>query len=155
MDKIEPLERFFSKVEICVSGCWEWTGGCTNSRGGKKYGAFTPSTGHTTSAHRFSYTYFKGEIPQGMTVDHLCGNTKCVNPDHLEAVTLKENILRGNGWGAKNSRVTYCPNGHPYSEANTYRVKNGRACRICRLNYTAISNRKIKAKQELIKMGVK
>lgn len=47
-------------------------------------------------AHRFSYEVVKGKIPDGLVIDHLCRNSKCVNPDHLEPVTQKENIIRGN-----------------------------------------------------------
>jgi hypothetical protein len=76
---------------------------------------------------------FMGEIPDGLVIDHLCRNRKCVNPFHLEAVTLKENILRGAGTGAEFARRTHCNKGHEFSEENTIiRSDGGRRCKTCR-----------------------
>jgi hypothetical protein len=67
-----------------------------------------------------------------LTIDHLCQNTLCVRPDHLEAVTMRENLLRSNAFSGVNARKTVCLRGHAYDEANTYRNKKGqRSCRIC------------------------
>ncbi len=67
-------------------------------------------------------------IPEGMQLDHLCRVRCCINPDHLEVVTQRENILRGNGTAAVHAKKTHCPQGHEYS----YRDKRGRrVCRIC------------------------
>ena len=80
--------RFWAKVR--VSGdCWEWTG-ATNSRG---YGCLVrDKRGYL--AHRYAYTLAVGPIPDGLTIDHLCGNKRCVRPEHLEPVTVAENIRR-------------------------------------------------------------
>lgn len=66
-----------------------------------------------------------------MVLDHLCRNTRCVNPKHLEAVTQKENILRGIGISAQNAVKTHCWRGHPFKESNMFIYKNQRHCLAC------------------------
>ena len=83
-------------------------------------------------AHRVAYELMRGPIPDGLTLDHLCRNVGCVNPDHLEPVTMKENILRGYSPAAQAARRDECAHGHAYTPENTYRYANGsRRCRIC------------------------
>jgi hypothetical protein len=82
-------------------------------------------------AHRFAYMLIVGEIPKGLCIDHLCRTPACVNPEHLEAVTERENILRGVSAPAKNAKKTHCKRGHEFNEINTYKVPGGRACRTC------------------------
>jgi hypothetical protein len=82
--------------------------------------------------HRVSYEAFKGPIPDGLTIDHLCRNRACVNPEHLEPVTMRVNCLRGESPAAVHARKTHCPKGHEYSAENTYRHKgNHRMCKLC------------------------
>lgn len=87
------------------------------------------------SAHRLIYRLFRGPIPKGLTLDHLCRNRACVNPAHLEAVDNKTNILRGNGVCAINARKTACPRGHAYDKVRQYGKWEGagkwRVCRTC------------------------
>lgn len=109
-----------------MSGCWIWLGASDK----KGYGNLRRSM-RKWIAHRWFYTHFKGDIPPGMTIDHLCRNTTCVNPDHLEPVTSQINTLRGVGVTAKNAAKTHCKHGHEFTKENTKLVKHGRACRIC------------------------
>ena len=81
--------RFWSKVKKS-RGCWLWQG-AINTNG---YGNFH-NKGRTVKAHRFAYEICVGEIPKGLTIDHLCRVRHCVNPSHLEPVTMRENFLRG------------------------------------------------------------
>jgi hypothetical protein len=84
-------------------------------------------------AHRAAYLLTVGPIPVGLVLDHLCRNRRCVNPAHLEAVTNRVNLLRGETFTARHANTTRCPSGHDYSEENTMRDSLGRRyCRTCR-----------------------
>lgn len=122
-----PAKRFIAKVKVMDSGCWTWVGAKT--RGG--YGHINIG-GKMLRAHRYSYTIMFGPIPSGLELDHICRNRACVNPVHLEAVTTRENSLRGDSPAAKNAKKIYCPKGHTYDLVNTYLYKNMRHCRACR-----------------------
>ena len=110
-------ERFWSKVNK-TDTCWLWIGAIDH--GG--YGTFGASAGHSRRAHRWAYEAANGPIPEGLHIDHLCRVRNCVNPDHLEVVTLAENTRRGiGGWNLTNGDL--CRNGlHPWPEsAREYR----------------------------------
>ena len=109
------------------SDCWLWKG----VPRGDGYGSMRVA-GRDWGAHRLAYTVMVGEIPEGLTIDHLCRQPLCVNPRHMEPVTKRENTLRGFGITAQQARRTHCPQGHPYSIENTYRNKGKRYCRTCR-----------------------
>lgn len=131
---IAALERSFTPEPN--SGCWLWTGWC-NAKG---YGTMTfdgPNGRQTgSSAHRVAYRVWKGEIPAGHVVDHLCRVRCCINPDHLEAVTPAENWWRGQAPSAIKARLTNCANGHPLSGENLTVLKNGgRLCKACNREY--------------------
>lgn len=126
-------ERFFEKTRILENGCIEWTGGLNGAGYGQFYRGkrFRGDTGKTY-AHRWAYEYFIGPIPDGLHLDHLCRNRRCVNPTHLEPVTVRENLLRGVGPSAMHARKTHCPAGHPYAGKNLYtNPKGARYCREC------------------------
>lgn len=126
------LERFEAKVErIPFHACWEWVGARSMKEG---YGGISVN-GRTRIAHRVAYELFVGPIPEGMQIDHLCRNRGCVNPSHLEPVTIRTNLTRSPlTLLSQAAQKTHCPRGHPYDEANTYLDKNGhRYCRICGL----------------------
>lgn len=105
------------------TGCWLWIGG-VNAHG---YGVFRKGL-----AHRWSYRRYRGEIPKGLELDHLCRTRCCINPDHLEAVTHKENCLRGLSVSAMNAKKTHCVNGHSLADAYISKGNGGRAFRACR-----------------------
>lgn len=129
-------------------GCWEWTAGLRNGEG---YGNFH-LRGRNCAAHRVSYAEFVGPIPEGADLDHLCRNRRCVRPSHLEPVTRKENLHRGQGVAAKNKAKTHCPQGHPYDAENTvtHTHRTGsvmRYCRICMTKHKRAYAAKIKSKK--------
>ena len=126
------INRFMEKVSIQDNGCWEWVG-AKIPRGYGRFGWFDEvKQKHITGyAQRWSYEYYIDEIPKGLVIDHLCKNTSCVNPHHLEIVTQKENIHRSDGPSAIAAKQTHCVNGHPFDEENTYHWNGERRCRAC------------------------
>ena len=123
---LKCLDRLY--VPIPEIGCFMWFGAINITTG---YGIIKID-GKQWLAHRAMYIIEKGEILEGLVLDHLCRNRWCVNPNHLEPVTHKTNILRGIGFSAVNSRKTHCPNGHIYDDENTHISKQGyRRCRAC------------------------
>ncbi len=135
---IPAPERFWTKVGFNgpvpeyapeLGACWLWTA-YTGSWG---YGKFWISSRKGVRPPRYAYEFCVGPIPEGLTLDHLCRVRACVNPDHLEPVTNRENILRGCGVAATNARKTHCLRGHAFTKANTYIPYFGRRiCRTCR-----------------------
>lgn len=131
------LERFLRFIRI-TGECWEWTG-TRNNRG---YGTFSlyfsgrkPSPYKSILAHRFSYESFIGPIPDGLQIDHLCRVRHCVNPNHLEPVTARENTFRSaKSASVINDAKTHCPQGHPLSGPNLgfKKSKRGKPARYCR-----------------------
>lgn len=141
--KRKPIDvRFWAKVEKSDC-CWNWTGKPNNG-----YGMIGDTSGKMIYAHRFSWELHNGsKVPSGLVVRHKCDNKMCVNPDHLEIGTQKDNIADMINRGRKAiiagddhyfGKRTHCSNGHEFTEDNTYwRPCGGRACKICCKNRAA------------------
>jgi hypothetical protein len=120
----KEISRFLEKIAKPMEDtqCWEWT--ANKDKDG--YGMFFLRR-KNRRAHRVSYYAYKGEIPDGYVIHHICKNPSCVNPNHLEARDKHSNWLDSNNVGAINKRKKYCKNGHPFDK-----VYGGqRYCSIC------------------------
>lgn len=128
--KLVDLEtKLFKKIDKQSNGCWIWIGSIFN-KGLKSYGQIRLGRKENSKcqrAHRVTYEHFIGKIPDGLELDHLCKNTLCVNPKHLEPVTHAENMKRGY-WNNK----TRCIHGHEYKNNTYINVRGHRECKICR-----------------------
>jgi len=115
--EVSNPERFWSKVDK-AGDCWLWLA----AKKWNGYGIFKVGgkAGYAEPAHRVAYYMARGEIPDGLGLDHLCRNRSCVNPAHLEPTTWRENIRRGNGVAGVHFRKTECKRGHPFNAENTY-----------------------------------
>lgn len=149
---VATLERFSSKFIIGDNGCWLWKA-YKNKDG---YGRFMLN-GKVMYAHRLAYMAIVGEIGKDKELDHLCKVRRCVNPSHLEPVTHRENVRRGDGnpkFAGYNGSKTHCPTGHEYNVKNTRLEKcitsnsgYSRKCRECdRLRQLKIRRDKSNAK---------
>ena len=124
-----PWSLLFDKFTV-GDGCWEWTASINGSGYGEFMSRRWPKA--TRLAHRLVYMLLVGDIPDGLDLDHLCRNRRCVRPSHLEPVTRRENLLRGNTVTARNALATHCVNGHEFDASNTHTLPDGkRRCRAC------------------------
>ena len=121
-----------------MSKCQPWKGAMWPNGYGKYGGGHG---GKTRLAHRHVWERLKGSIPEGLTIDHLCSNKACVNIEHLEMVTLAENIRR------RHRKRTHCVRGHEYNKANTsyYQHPDGyinRQCKLCKMEWHSANPRR-------------
>lgn len=117
--------------------CWVWLAAHSVTGG---YGTVTID-GKSYRAHRISWELLRGSIPSGLVLDHLCRNVRCVNPDHLEPVTDRINVLRSTSPIALNARKTHCPQGHAYEGKNLWvwldsRGREHRKCHVCQSRHS-------------------
>lgn len=126
-------ERRLSWLRECAAtrssaDCWEWPW----AHSPKGYGVYKHNR-RSFQAHRLSYQLFRGKIPTGLVIDHLCRNPRCVNPAHLEPVTRVENTMRSPiHWAPENAAKTRCAYGHEFTPENTRIARDGsRVCRAC------------------------
>lgn len=148
----KPVEiRFWTQIEESPTGCWLWQGS-VNDQGYGRVGTGGSAGGTRALAHRWCYEYMIGEVPEGLVLDHVvCNTPRCVNPYHLEPVTLAVNTARAHALGvhkaaqeAKRTKPT-CKRGHRLEGENLYLPPNGlqRVCKTCRL----ATDRRYKARQ--------
>lgn len=123
---VDAMQRISRGITITPTGCWEW-GGSTTPGG---YGLISVG-GKRDYTHRVVYRAMVGAIPDNYDIDHICRNRSCCCPSHLDAVTRKENLLRGFGWAGINARKTHCKRGHAFTPDNTRMDGRGRQCRKC------------------------
>lgn len=134
MSLAKPLDIFHPNIQPEPNtGCWLWLSTTDANDYGRFFVRMPDGKRRARMAHRLTYEFARGPIPEGMTLDHLCRVRFCVNPDHLDPCTSAENTRRG-----AHSIKTHCPHGHIYDEANTYRrrTKAGgvrRDCRTCQI----------------------
>lgn len=147
----DDVARFWSKVDkTAQGGCWMWTGS-TSPDG---YGVLRVNRA-TVYMPRYSWELANGPMPLGTEPDHLCRNRWCVNPDHLEPVSHRENILRGESPQAVNARKTHCPQGHEYTPENTkVQTRGGRLCRICQREHSRNRRRSRRFAMMTTELGV-
>lgn len=134
---LPPDERLWARVDYDgptpstrqdLGPCWIWLASLNTSGYGQTFG----HTHISQLAHRVAWVLSGNELIPGLELDHLCRTPACLRPSHLEQVEKRINIMRGNGYSARNARKTHCPRGHRYDAANTDRTKQGhRRCRAC------------------------
>jgi hypothetical protein len=124
---VNAKEKFFNSVTILANDCWQWLGALNNVG----YGTFYWE-GELLGVHRFIRGVMVGELSSNLVIDHLCRNTWCVNPFHLDEVTQEENVGRGDPHGAFQANQTHCIHGHEFNIINTGIYRGNRYCRTCK-----------------------
>ena len=140
MDSWLAWSEFWQNVVCQISTrCWVWTGKVDRDGYGNRR-ARGPGNG-VAKTHRIAYTWLVGPIPVGMTLDHLCRNPSCVNPEHLEVVTPAENSRRAR-------TKARCLRGHLLEGANVIKTANGRRCKVCQDSYYARNTERVLARHK-------
>lgn len=134
------IARMHRKIKLDDKGCWIWQGPKPNGYGRTSVGGVSMPT------HRATYFLYRGPFDRFLDLDHLCRTPACCNPYHVEPVTPRENVLRGETLPADQLTRTHCPQGHPYSGDNLYERPSGRrACKACQREWTRAYNERKKA----------
>jgi len=133
---MDSNKRFWDKVNKIKGGCWEWTAALDDA--GRPM--FHGDDGKLIRAYRYSYELAYGPIPEGMVIDHVCKNVKCVNPSpkHIRLATNRQNAIENSvSVAAINHAKTQCIHGHPLTGDNLILIQRTttkwpeRVCRIC------------------------
>jgi hypothetical protein len=126
--RVNTIDDLWGRVDKdAPNGCWNWTA-AINAAG---YGV-VGMAGKVLRVHRVIYEHARGPIPEKLVLDHLCRNTACCNPDHLEAVTDAVNFSRGNHWAAVVRRTGLCRSGlHAMAEHAYVRSNGTQFCKPC------------------------
>jgi hypothetical protein len=155
------VQKIFDHIRVEDSGCWTWTGTTLPSGVGR-----IRWEGQQTAVHRIAYELFVGPIAEGMHLDHVCHNAdpacpggpcahrRCLNPHHMEPVTVGENVLRGKSNSANNARKTHCDHGHEFTPENTYDYHGCRKCMTCARARSAAYEEKRKARRRAAREAV-
>lgn len=131
-------DRFSVKYKVdAKTGCWVWTGSKQPSGYATLWNGARPEQGH-----RISYRMFCGDIPDGHEIDHVCRNRSCVNPDHLRAVSHRENMRCSDTVMGRNAAKSHCKRGHLLSGDNLKIIRGSRQCRECMNLRARISRRR-------------
>lgn len=153
LPKLTLQTRLLARSERKENGCLVWTG-ATNGKAG--YGKMFDGK-RSEYVHRISYRIFIGEIPENYTIDHVifkgCTSRKCIEPNHLEAVTISENH-------ARRPIPTHCPKGHEYNFKNTYwqkrtdaNTRKSIACRVCHAEREKLRRQKMNERTDHVFVG--
>ena len=125
-----PIKQRLDRRVTQGPGCRVWTG----YKAPLGYGQIREDKdGRLLYAHRVAYEIYVGAIPEGLELDHLCRNPSCANPEHLEPVSHRENLLRGVGIAAIYAARTHCQKGHEFSIENICNYKSDKGKRICKI----------------------
>jgi HNH endonuclease len=130
--------RIMERIIEQENGCWIWTG----AKFVNGYGYISIKRKNRL-LHRVIYEHYRNEIPHGKVIDHLCRNKLCINPDHLEVVTQRDNVMRGEGIAAKNALKLTCPKGHQYSGISSTGQRICSTCDSKRLKEHYIRNKRM------------
>ena len=121
------LYELFNHIDFDLRGCWIWRRAKTPAGYGE-----ARLNGRTVYVHRVLFESAYGPVPEHLELDHVCRNRACCNPIHLEPVTHRENVLRGESPMAQLARATFCAAGHEFTPDNTISIRGGRRCRTCK-----------------------
>jgi hypothetical protein len=135
-ESVRPVERVLTRTFVTSNGCWEYLGNRWDGYGRVMVGSRLDGTRKKVLAHRVVWEHFRGPIPAGLVIDHLCRNRACQRPDHMRTVTWLENTFADGSVALPKSNAdkTHCKRGHSLAGSNlyTHQGTGKRYCRACR-----------------------